>query len=1488
MLMVLKKHYRSIGFLILLGLALPMSVSGQLFCPSNINFENGNLNGWKFDTASNNGSLGISTPVTVSAPLSGRHTLTSGTATDYYGGFPIVDPVGGSYSLKLGNDQVGAEVDRARYTFTIPATVNNYSLIYRYAVVLENPTHISSDQPFFKVRVYDSATGNVMNCASFTYVSQSSLPGFSTSSHSGNHNNGAVVYYKPWSTASLNLTGQAGKTLVVEFTAADCALGAHMGYGYVDVSCGLFAITGSSCNPTSPLSAPPGFQSYTWYNANYTSVVGTGQSITVTTPTSVTQYHVVLTPYPGFGCQDTLTTQLIGSTLAVNAGPDTMLCNNSSITLQPTVTGNAAPFTYTWSPATGLSCVNCVSPVASPATATNYVLTVTDSLGCVKRDTVNVKAKPILATSVVNAVCYGSATGSASASASLGTPPFTYSWNTLPPQTGATATGLAAGTYTVTATDSKGCSVAQGITITQPSRVVASIASKDSVSCNGGNDGKATAAAAGGKSPYTYSWNTSPIKNGVTATGLSAGTFVVTVTDSVGCTDTESVAIVQPIPVSVAISTTAVLCHGGNTGTATVTASGGTPAYTYAVDAGGYGSANILSGLTAGTHIVHVKDAHGCVKDSSIVITEPAALALGYAATQPLCNGATNGTITITASGGMAFYQYAIGGGTFTSAPTFSGLSAGTFVLHVKDANGCTKDSTITLLQPAPLAIAPTLSNVLCNGGSSGSVAVVASGGTPAYTYAINTGSFGAASTFPGLAAGTYAIHVKDTNGCRRDTNVSITQPSILTLGYTLTQPLCNGAANGAISILGNGGTTPYQYALNTGVFGSAGTFSGLSAGSYVLHVMDANGCARDSSVLLLQPAALTATASKTNVTCNGGTNGTASVSVSGGTGPYTYSWTGIAATASSVSGLSAKAYTATVTDAKGCTTTASVTISQPSALAATTSAIGPVCNNGSNGSATISPSGGAAPYTYSWSTVPAQTGATATALASGTYSVTITDGAGCTASFTAIVPVTPPVIVTVVPYWVSCFGGKDGGAKAFAANSTAPYTYAWNTTPVQTGDSAKGLSAGSYTVTVTSAAGCIGTGTVSIQQPPVLDAKIAAQGTCPGLTQGSIKTSVMGGNTPYSYAWSTTPVQTTANLSGLAAGSYFLTVTDNRGCTDTLSATVPLFSLPDIDAGTSDTVCKGSGITLTASGAQTYVWSPAYNLSCDRCAATIASPGTDTTYTVVGTDANGCIGKDSVSVTVIQHIPVSAAQKHTICEGDSVQLGVSGGIAWQWLPPVTVGANSTKPIVSPTVTTTYQVVVTENECFRDTLSQIVEVLPTPTIDLGPDLEAPNGSLIRLNAAVANASSIAWSPEEGLSCNNCFSSELTVHGKASYIAKVTNTLGCAAVDTINIVDVCDDHSFFFANVFTPNGDGANDRFYPQGVGGFPIKHFMIYDRWGEVVFSASNITANDASAGWDGTYKGQLIKPDVYVYVMDALCENGQKVMIRGDITLIR
>jgi gliding motility-associated-like protein len=214
--------------------------------------------------------------------------------------------------------------------------------------------------------------------------------------------------------------------------------------------------------------------------------------------------------------------------------------------------------------------------------------------------------------------------------------------------------------------------------------------------------------------------------------------------------------------------------------------------------------------------------------------------------------------------------------------------------------------------------------------------------------------------------------------------------------------------------------------------------------------------------------------------------------------------------------------------------------------------------------------------------------------------------------------------------------------------------------------------------------------------------------------------------------------------------------------------------------------------------------------------------------------------------------------------------------------------SKGTVPRVWPNTTTTYEVIITENQCFRDTLEQEVEVVPLPTVELGPDLEIRVGTEIRLEAAVTGTSRIYWTPSEGLSCTDCYAPTHTVRGRAMYIAEVQNSLGCPARDTIHIKDICDAHYFYFANVFTPNGDGQNDRFYPQGVANSRVLRFMIYDRWGEIVFSTSNIQVNEPNVGWDGTFRNQALKPDVYLYVAEGYCEDGRKLVLRGDISLIR
>lgn len=473
--------------------------NAQLVCPPNIDFERGDLTGWSFFTGSYTG--GTPTADIPSAPIACRHTLTKtsgliGCTTpavavgpiDQYGGFPVVAPGGGSYSMRIGNQNTGRETEKARFYVPIPPGSDNYSLIYRYAVVFQSPCGHTLDQmPQFVVTVFDSAattmSGGVTpvligdsSCSYFQYVpdpacrdsvltAQNYLRNASCPTCSPAASAGSFVLYKSWATATVDLSGLAGTTVGIDFMSVDCSLGGHFGYGYIDMNCGLFRISAAMCDTNTPpvLSAPEGFQSYQWLDsATYTVSYGTGRVVTVDPfPSSPVTIAVILTPFPGYGCPDTLFTRISPSALALNPSNDTAICRGRSTVLYSNATDIATPLYYNWSPAAGLSCTNCPAPVATPTATTAYTLVVTNANGCTQEHVYNITILPDVVTTVTvdTPTCngYSDAEARVAVTAGSGEAPFYYTWSTAPVQTTSLATGLTAGSYTVIVVDNLGC-----------------------------------------------------------------------------------------------------------------------------------------------------------------------------------------------------------------------------------------------------------------------------------------------------------------------------------------------------------------------------------------------------------------------------------------------------------------------------------------------------------------------------------------------------------------------------------------------------------------------------------------------------------------------------------------------------------------------------------------------------------------------------------------------------------------------------------------------------------------------------------------------------------------------------------------------------------------------------------------------------------------------------------------------------------------------
>jgi gliding motility-associated-like protein len=378
-------------------LSIP-ALSQSSGCPANIDFEFGTFQNWQCYTGSVALTGGMNVvSVTPSSPVSNRHTIlgpSSAGVLDPYGNFPVLCPNGSAYSIKLGNTGTNREAERVSYAFTIPAGQNEFSLVYQYAVVFQDPAHTAQEQPRFTAKVYDETANSYVSCASYNYIATSNLPGFVRSPVISN------VWYKPWTPCTINLSGLAGHTIRLEFTTADCTQGAHFGYAYVDVNVGCTSpVSGASYCPGTnsvTLNAPFGYQNYYWYNNNMSELLGTQQTLTIApAPPINTTVALDMVPFAGFGCRDTVYATLTpGVAPLANAGDDRQMCSGAQVMI------GSAPlsgYSYHWSPAAGLSDTAMANPMATPAVTTDYIVTVTDVVsGCTKQDTVTVHVTPPL------------------------------------------------------------------------------------------------------------------------------------------------------------------------------------------------------------------------------------------------------------------------------------------------------------------------------------------------------------------------------------------------------------------------------------------------------------------------------------------------------------------------------------------------------------------------------------------------------------------------------------------------------------------------------------------------------------------------------------------------------------------------------------------------------------------------------------------------------------------------------------------------------------------------------------------------------------------------------------------------------------------------------------------------------------------------------------------------------------------------------------
>jgi gliding motility-associated-like protein len=1127
---------------------------------------------------------------------------------------------------------------------------------------------------------------------------------------------------------------------------------------------GTTICAGQSATLTANANLPGG--TYVWSPGNLQ-----GQSITVN-PNTTTAYTVTYTSVgcPGATATATVTVnpmQPITGNLTICSGTTTQLSNPVAPSGSPWMSSNTAVATISPSGlVTGLS-------------AGTTTITYSSSNGCQATAIVTVDGTPLLTVTPNNIACFGGS-GSVTLSASGGTAPFNY---------GATpTTNLAPGSYTYVATSASGCvSLPVTITITQPQVGLTVTTTQTNVLCFGNSTGAINATPAGGSAPYTYSWS-----NGATTQNLTAipsGSYTVTVTDANGCTATATVIITQPAAALAATTTQVMIaCFGGNTGSVNMTPTGGTAPYTYVWTGGS--TAQSAIGVPAGTYTVTVTDANGCTTTVTATITQPQApLTLTNTQTNVSCFGNSTGAINLTPAGGTPAYSYLWSNNATTQ--NLTSLPAGTYTVVVTDANGCTANASVTITQPQTgLTVTTTQTNVLCFGNSTGAINATPAGGSAPYTYSWSNGA--TTQNLTAIPSGSYTVTVSDANGCTATATAIITQPAAV-LAATTTQVMiaCFGGNTGSVNMTPTGGTAPYTYVWTGG--STAQSAIGVPAGTYTVTVTDANGCTTTVTATITQPQApLTLTNTQTNILCFGTSTGSINLTPAGGTPAYSYLWSNNATT-QNLTSLAAGTYTVVVTDANGCTANASVTITQPqTGLSVATTQTNVLCFGNSTGAINATPSGGSAPYNYSWSNNA--TTQNLTAIASGSYTVTVLDANGCTATATAVI--TQPaaaLAATTTQVNILCLNGV-GSINLTVSGGTLGYTYLWSN-QVTTEDLAN-LQAGVYTVVVTDANGCVvnATATIlqSLSQVPVAINNLSGT-TVLTCASPIINVQATGGVT---YTWTGGSSLNTAANSFTLPGQYTVNMIDPNGCpvsqniTLTQNVVLPPVQITN-NSGATVIDCNNATINLSASGGGQYAWNNGLGSLAN---VSIATAGT---YTVVVTASNGCVDSSTVIVTVAP-TPLVTISDTAICSGQSVTLspnyfpgGVGGTIIWST-------AQSTPTItVSPATTTTYNILYNYNGCPA-TEDVVVTVNQTPTVNvtnsticLGDNAQltatpnAPGGSYL-WTLGGETTSSISISP----ATNTNYTVVYTLAGCASAPSNGSVTVNPIPTVTVNSITIC--------------------------------------------------------------------------------------------------
>lgn len=1007
-----------------------------------------------------------------------------------------------------------------------------------------------------------------------------------------------------------------------------------------------------------------------------------------------------LTATDANGCIQTVSTTLTQPpkiNFSVKSVKDVLCHGDSEGAIDISVSGGIGPFGYKWSN-------NATTQDIQGVTAGKYSVQITDGNGCQNKLEAEIRQPQPLTLkldTVANILCNGDRKGSINLTVSGGVSPYTYSWSN-----GAVTediSQLAAGTYTATVFDSKGCSKTITANITEPPVLEAKLTGVKHISCFGDKAGAVSIDVTGGVKPYTFKWSNGSSSQNIS--NVSAGTYTVEIIDKNGCSQKITAVINQPPKLSSTLTLAKnVSCFNGSDGLINVTVTGGTAPFTYKWNNGA--TTQDLMNVAAGSYSLLIADASGC-RDSSIRATlkEPVLLEAKLNKVTDIARyGQNTGAIDINVSGGAPPYAYSWSNGAITQDITAA--PGGNYSVLVTDANGCEKTVTAVINQPPALSVKlVSLQDIKCSGDKAGSITISVSGGVTPYSYKWSSGD--STQNVSNVPAGDYSVTVTDASGYHQTLNAKIAEPSPLIVKQDVVKDLlCYNDKTGAINVTVTGGSEPYKYQWNSGQ--ATQDIAGLNAGDYSLTVTDGAGCKSTFQARISQPEMFSVTLGEVkNINCKSENKGEIHLDVKGGVAPYSYYWSN-GARSKDITGAMAGKYSVKVSDGNGCINNLEASITEPAELVVK---LGTVVNNAcfgeSKGSANITVTGGTQPYKFTWSNDT--TTQNLINVPRGEYSVVVSDANGCSKSVSASITEPAALVASIRGVVdVNCYGEKTGKIDVSVSGGSVPYSYVWNNGATQ--QNLLNVPAGDYQVTIKDAKGCVNTLSASIKQPQTLAVALDTihHVLCNGDNKGMVDITVSGGTLPYNYVWSNGV--TSEDLLNVLAGNYSVKVRDSKGCLQSLSVsinqpqklTLLLDSLLNIK-------CSGQEagkITVHASGGvEPYAYSWSNGASVRRITDVAAGE-----YTATVRDKNGC--QASYTATIEQPtelIKTIDAITDIRCYGDStgsIYVTVREGIppySFKW------SNGATTEDIRGIIAGDYKLTITEGNGCQSTLEASIE-----------------------------------------------------------------------------------------------------------------------------------------------------------------------------------